>query len=97
MDLKPENMTINVPLMQFAMYIGIKYNARVISWGRDLYGNKAAGSRITTSWHRWNRGANALDFKPQQSADLPRMAEEARKYGYQVVVHRTTIHIEVGW
>lgn len=97
MALNPKNLPINVPLMQFAMYLGLKYNARVISWGRDLQGNRDAGSTDDNSWHRWMRGANAIDLKPQDPKDLALMADEAKAYGYQRKVYRTSIHIEVPW
>ena len=97
MEFNPNRIFINIELLKFAAYLGMKYQARVISWGRDLHGNRDAGSKLDDSWHRWIRGSNAIDLKPQNPRSLALMADEAKKNGYQTQINRTSVHIEVSW
>lgn len=92
----PHEFPINVPFLQFIAYLGLKYDAREVSGGRDEKGNKLVGGH-KRSWHLWIRGANARDLKPMDLADLPLMAKEAEEYGYQFKLYRYSIHIEVPW
>jgi hypothetical protein len=94
--MKPHDMFINERLLKFAAYLGLKYEARVISWGRDALGNIAVGGSAN-SWHQWHRGANAIDLKPHDAKDLPSMEAEAREYDFHVKVYKTSIHIEEPW
>ena len=87
---------MNVELLQFAAMLGESYEARVTSWGRDEKGNKEVGG-VKNSWHLWSRGANAVDLKPHDPANLEVMADLARAEGYQVRVYKYSIHIEVPW
>ena len=95
---------MNLELLQFAMYLGLLYDARVSSWGRDEESNKQLGGH-PKSWHLWTRGANAIDLIPSASSSksfnrrLKLMANEAREKGYQAVPNykRGYVHIEVPW
>lgn len=98
LDMIPSDFPINVPLLQFVAYLGMKYSAREVSGGRDEKGNLApeVGGH-PNSWHLWRRGANARDLKPMDPTNLPLMEREARAHGYHVKVYKRSIHIEVPW
>lgn len=87
---------LNADLLALAAALGERYDARVISWGRDEKGNEEVGGH-PNSWHLWKRGANAVDMKPQDPKMLPMMADDARNAGYQVKCYARSLHIEVPW
>ena len=87
---------MNTELLQFAEALCIEFNASVISWGRTAKHNKAVGG-VDNSWHRWDRGANAVDLKPDDPKVLPAMEKYARAEGYQVKLYARSMHIEVPW
>lgn len=95
---------INYQLLEFARQLGMQYDARVTSWGRDVEGNKQVGGH-PKSWHLWNRGPNAIDLTPSETDPKKRkqrlkwIADGAKGAGYQVVVNyeKNYVHIEVPW
>jgi len=87
---------MNIELLQLAEHLGVKYRARVTSWGRTKAGNDEVGG-TPNSWHLWSRGANAIDLKPDNPIDRVGIAMEARGKGYQAVVYEYSVHIEVPW
>jgi hypothetical protein len=96
MEFKDFRFSVNVHLHTFAAYLGIKYDGRVISGGRDDIGNRdVGGSR--NSWHRWLRGANAFDMELHNQAAVHEATHEARQNGFHVAPHSLTIHVEVPW
>jgi len=104
-----DRMYLNAELLLLAARLGQIFSARVTSWGRDKEGNEQVGGH-SKSWHLWNRGANAVDMTtseldPKSKPDKPipdkrileLMANEARDCGFQAIVYKSHVHIEVPW
>ena len=101
---------MNLDLLALGERLGKKYEARISSWGRDDEGNRKVGGH-PNSWHRWDRGANAIDLavsavNEQGKKRAEWIAEEARNEGYETIVYERKgddgnlyyqVHIEVRW
>ena len=95
---------INYELLEFAMQLGMRYEARVTDWGRDEESNKQLGGH-PKSWHLWKRGPNALHIVPSETNPKKRkqrmewIAEDARHAGYKAIINweKGHVHIEIAW
>ena len=93
---------MNTELLALGEMLGKRYEGRISSWGRDEQGNKQVGGH-PRSWHLWSRGANAIDIAPSETEPnllkqrLEWIADEARNAGYETVVYKNHVHVEVKW